>query len=231
MAQVLLPLQHPFTMIVSGPTSSGKTFLVRKLLANYRQSTTFNQTSMGPRDRPVRVMWAYGQTQALFSTPIPGTDIKYYEGILSDNDLASYGSGAQRNPDVIVIDDLMRESVNNGQIANLFTRGSHHRNISVIFIIQNLFVQGREMRNMAVNAHYYLLMKNKRDKQQIMTLGRQVYPRKDKFFAWAVAKATSRPFSYILIDLHPRIHDNYIMRSNIFPDDAVKGSPVIYLPR
>ena len=38
--------------------------------------------------------------------------------------------------DLVVIDDLMSESGNNKRISKLFTKGSHHRNLSVIYIVQ-----------------------------------------------------------------------------------------------
>jgi len=37
----------------------------------------------------------------------------------------------------VIIDDLMQET--NETVANMFTKGSHHRNISVVFLAQNLF--------------------------------------------------------------------------------------------
>ena len=40
---------------------------------------------------------------------------------------------------LIVIDDQMIEAGKDNRIVNLFTKGSHHRNLSVIYIVQNLF--------------------------------------------------------------------------------------------
>jgi len=38
---------------------------------------------------------------------------------------------------LVIIDDLMQET--NETVANMFTKGSHHRNVSVVFLAQNLF--------------------------------------------------------------------------------------------
>ena len=56
------------------------------------------------------------------------------------------------------------------RIADLFTKGSHHRNLSVIYIVQNIFHQGKEMRIISLNAHYIVLFKSPRDRQQISIL-------------------------------------------------------------
>jgi len=45
-------------------------------------------------------------------------------------------------PCLIILDDLL-DVVFSEQVCNLFTKGCHHRNISVILITQNRFHQGR----------------------------------------------------------------------------------------
>jgi hypothetical protein len=47
--------------------------------------------------------------------------------------------------------------------ASLFTKKSHHRNISVMYIEQNLFHKGKNHRTISLNAHYMVLFKNPRD--------------------------------------------------------------------
>ena len=48
-----------------------------------------------------------------------------------------------------------------------FSRGSHHRNLSVIYIVLNLFYQEKDSRSISLNSHYLILFKNPRDKLQI----------------------------------------------------------------
>ena len=80
----------------------------------------------------------------------------------------------KRNLDVF--DDQMIDASKDKGIMNLFTRGSHHRNLSVIYIVQNLFHQGKGSRNISLNSDYLKLFKNPRDKLQILTLVKQMYP-------------------------------------------------------
>ena len=79
---------------------------------------------------------------------------------------------------LIVFDDQMIDASKDKRIVNLFTRGSHHRNLSVIYIVQNLFHQGKGSRNISLNGHYLMLFKNPRDKLQILTVVKQCIPGK-----------------------------------------------------
>ena len=94
------------------------------------------------------------------------------------------------------------------RIVNLFTRGSHHRNLSVIYIVQNLFHQGKGSRSMSLNSHYLVLFKNARNKLQILTLAKQTYPVQTDFFLNQYEEAVKRPFGYLLIDLKSTTQDN-----------------------
>ena len=66
-------------------------------------------------------------------------------------------------------------------ILDLFTKGSHHKNISVIFIMQNIFHKGKSQRDIRLNTKYIVLYKNPRDRAQIQHLARQVHPEDPNF--------------------------------------------------
>ncbi|GIX84987.1 uncharacterized protein CDAR_374201 [Caerostris darwini] len=136
-------------------------------------------------------------------------NVEFHEGLPSDIHTLSNA--------LIVIDDLMSElssefsfmsELSNTKLTKLFTKGGHHRNLSIIFIVQNIFHNGKEMRDISLNAHYLFLFKNPRDRSQIMHLGRQLYPSQTKFFREVYEDATSKPFSYLLIDLKPYTDDS-----------------------
>ena len=59
-----------------------------------------------------------------------------------------------------VLDELMTQSGGDLRIGDLFTKGRCHRNLCVIYIIQNIFHQGGEIRNISLNAHYIVLFKS-----------------------------------------------------------------------
>ena len=109
---------------------------------------------------------------------------------------------------------LSQEQIN--AIANLFTKGSHHRNLSVIYIVQNIFHQGRETRNISLNAHYIVLFKSPRDKQQISVLAWEINPGHVQEFMKSYEEATKRPHGYLMIDLKPTTDDQHRLKNETY---------------
>src|SRR6185437_5221748 len=138
-----MEFKHPFTMIVAGPTSCGKTVFVNKLLEKKLFNTTFDE-----------IIWCYSEEGSVQNNP----EFTFVQGIPNMEMLDG-------SPKLIVLDDLMHES--NDKVAMLFTKGSHHRNVSVIFITQNIFHQKKNSRDMNLNSHYLVAFKNPRDRSQI----------------------------------------------------------------
>ncbi len=126
-----------------------------------------------------------------------------------------------------ILDDLMTECSKDPQVTKLFTQGSHHRNLSVIYIVQNLFYQSKESRTISLNCHYITLFKNPRDRSQVVHLAKQMYPGQTKFMVEAYADATRQPYSYLFIDLKPNCPEEYRLRSNIFPGESTYA----YVPK
>ena len=118
-----------------------------------------------------------------------------------------------------MFDDQMVYASKDKRFVNLFTCGSHHRNPSVIYIVQNLFHQGKGSRSISLNSHFLVLFKNPRDKLQILILAKQMYPGPTDFFLNQYEEAVKRPFGYVLIDLKTTTQDNYRLRINVPPSD------------
>jgi hypothetical protein len=205
-----LKFKHPCTIIIAGPTQSGKSTFIQNLI-NQKDALFTQQFSevvyCSPQDQPISLNI--------------GSKITVHGGIPEEQMFDD------QKPRLVILDDLMRET--NANVVDLFTRGSHHRNISVIFITQNIFNQGKGQRDISLNAHYIICFKNPRDKNQIMNLARQVYPENTKFIQEAYQNATSKPFGYLLFDLTQTQHDAYRFRSNIFSFDTPQN--IIYIPK
>jgi hypothetical protein len=210
----------------AGPTSSGKTVLVRRLLKHHKSIIYFKGMSI----EKLKVLWAYEQWQNLYKEEIPNVEMRYVEGLPSEEEILS------DKPHIIIIDDLMSELGSDKKLTNLFTKGSHHNDISVIFISQNIFHQGSQMRTISLNCHYMLLMKNSRDKAQIMALAAQIYPNKSKFVIEAFNDATKSEFGYIKVDMKQDTPDNLRIQTRITPEEVPPDckyslSPIAYTPK
>lgn len=119
-------------------------------------------------------------------------------------------------PRLVIIDDLMNET--NSDVVDLFTKGSHHFNVSVMYVTQNIFNQGRGRRTISLNAHYIVVFKNFRDRIQ-----------NHRYIQEAYKDATNDPFGYLLFDLKQSTPDLYRYRAHIFP--GYYPSNVVYIPK
>jgi hypothetical protein len=200
--------KHPFTAMLSGPTGCGKSYFVRELL---RKRNSLIDTHF------VNVTWCYGEWQPLYAAMRKEMAITFHEGLLPR--LPDDGK-----PRLVIIDDLMREA--DGSVIDLFTKGSHHRNISVIFITQNLFHKGKAQRDVSLNSHYIVIFKNPRDAAQVSFLARQIAPDNPRFIQEAYKDATSAAHGYLLLDLKQGTDDSVRVRTDIF-----NTYQTIYVPR
>jgi cellulose biosynthesis protein BcsQ len=112
-------------------------------------------------------------------------------------------------------------------ITKLFAQGSHHRNLTIIYIVQNIFNQSKEMRNVSLNSHYLVLFKNPRDKTQARTLGQQMFPSNPGFLLAAYEDAVKQRYGYLLIDLHPSSDDRLRVRTGIFDKATTVYQPAL----
>ena len=94
------------------------------------------------------VIWCYPEKSAVPSRQLTGTkNFRFKEGLPADFD------DTKDKPCLIILDDLLNEAYSK-DACDLFTKGSHHRNISVILTTQNFFHQGRYCRDISLNANY-----------------------------------------------------------------------------
>lgn len=207
-----LQLETPFTLIVSGPSSSGKTSWTCHLLNNLNYMV----------DKPIhKIVWCYAEENAVRSVQKcvdPRLPLKFNKGI-PDN-----FTNDENRSILYVIDDLMLESYTK-QICSLFTRGSHHNNLSIILINQNVFHGSRYCRDISLNAKYMCIFHSPRDGNQFRYLAQQILPEAASSLYNVYKSITQeKPFSYLFIDLTQKAHHLLRFRTNIFD----KNHSVVY---
>ena len=191
----------PTTICISGITQSGKTTFLKTLLKYKKQL-------MDPP--PAKVLYCYGAWQAAFED----MKVQFHRDLPSQEVVDKFADGT---PCMIVLDDLMDAVVKSEEIQRLFVRGSHHQNITVVYLNQNMFHQGKCSRSIQLNCHYIVLLKNPRDFSQIRLLGRQMGL--GKTLVEAYEDCMKEKYNYLVIDLSPHSSSDYKMFSHIFPGE------------
>lgn len=197
-------------MIVAGASGTGKTQFVKGLLEEGLVTPSFTT-----------VYWFYSEWQPAYET-FP-SHVKFVPGLPESFD--NYGDST--TPRCMVFDDLMVECSGKSVVREAFLQKRHHANMSVVLILQNLFCQGKEMRNIHLNTQYVVLFPTPRDKSQFSYFARQVEPERTKFLSEAYKDAVSRPYSHFLVDFKPHTPDLLRYRSNTLTRDK----QIVYVPR
>jgi ABC-type dipeptide/oligopeptide/nickel transport system ATPase subunit len=181
-----LPLQHPFTLIIAGPSPCGKPTFVIRLLGCKEQlcNTVFKH-----------IVWCHSENNA----PHHLKDVSFLKGVPDFENL-------EHVPTIIVL-DYLTDSAYSSKVCELFAKGPHHRNISLVLITQNLFHQSKSSRDISLNSKYIVVFKNPRDKTQIVHLARQVYPENISSFRKMYLKVCKEPHTYLFLDLTQSIND------------------------
>jgi len=221
--------KHPFTMIVSGSTGSGKSEWVKNLLENLEEMVTYENEKHNQIDL---VFYCYGELNSnIINMQRKGFVNKGKTQVIVHNGLPNGGNEfikqqARHGRMLLVLDDLM-VGMNQIFLDTIFTKGSHNWQMSVILITQHLF--SRELKVARNNSHYLLLMRNPAGALQIRTLATQLFPSKSKYFLESYSNATKENFGYLLVDIHPSTPDILRLRTHIYYNTGEKT--IVYIPK
>ena len=149
-------LRCPFIMQAIGPSQSGKTSFVGKLI---KYSAVLFEKQID------KLVWfsPHKHLPAELKTEQLPFQLHVRQNLPQMGEEEEWSSDAEEGTEelshtVYVIDDFGEEAKNNRAISSLYTRGSHHRGITVIQILQNLFLPSRESRTRSLNVHYFVLL-------------------------------------------------------------------------
>ena len=185
--------QHPFSMLVVGPTQSGKTEFVKQMFEE--------RLIHFPTKREGQILWFYNQWQPRYEMMENDFGVEFEQGLPDWSE-----SLEELDPEmhhILVFDDLMHQAVNNPLLSRLFTQG-RHRNASVILLMQNMFPKGKYNTDISRNAQYLVLFRSPSDRKQINMIAERIFAENRFKFMQIYSQATSVPYGYVLIDNHPR---------------------------
>ena len=193
-------------LFVSGKSQSGKSFLVCCMLCHLEELFT---------PIPSKIIYCYGIYQKELDEL--ARDLPNKELIGFPNNLYELIEG--HDSFLIVLDDLMLQSSNDQHISDLFTRGSHHHGISMLYLTQNLFPPGKLSQTICLNSYYMVIFRNPRNSLGISTLAKQMFPKYTNYLMEVFDDATSKPYGYLMIDRHQLTPENMRLRTNILPGE------------
>ena len=202
-------LKLPFTMIVAAGTGSGKSHWVSRLV-------THNKEMMTPV--PNRILWCYGEFQPLFESMVDKTDpkVEFIKGFPPEIVERQNLTGQT----LLIVDDLA-DTVDGKLLSSIFVRMSHHRGISIILLLNNLYYRGlgHHMRDISLNAQHLVVFSSARDQGTILTLARQMYGPKFRLLTESYNEATSHPYGYLMITTRANTPEALKLRTKIFPGE------------
>lgn len=192
----------PFTCLVSGPTLSGKTSIVIDIINKSREliDATFQQ-----------IIWCYAEKNSI-DTILARLNEEQKRKITFQHGIPDEFENKFNQPVLVVLDDLMTESAAARKVSELFTRGSHHRNLSIFLITQNLFNQEKYYRSISLNSKYIIHFKSPRDSMQFNSLARQIG---NPALVPVYKELCKKSHGYIFLDLSQEVNHLLRYRSNV----------------
>ena len=111
--------------------------------------------------------------------------------------------------------------------ANFFTNGSHHRKVTILYLVQNMFDQGKSLPTVSLNNHYIVLFCNLSEQSQFTTMAAKILPKNSQWHMDAYSDTTAKSYRYLFIDNSPHCNPIFRFRPNIFIGDL----PRVYCDR
>ena len=199
----------PFSCIISGPSQSGKTEIIKNIIKS--NEILFSEH--------FDVIFYFYKTYQETYNEILKNKLKifYLNSIVSsDKSLLNLIENYKNQNILFVFDDLQSEiEENNTFFTKIWTIYIHHFKISCIAILHNLFT--KNLRTISLNTHKVILTQNLRDTTQIRILSQQAFPRKKNLLSNIFNNISNNPYPYIILDFAPSSGNSYIrILTNIF---------------
>ena len=199
----------PLAGLIAGKPGSGKSHWLHQLLLH--QDIIL--------DKPyTRVYWFYGQENdftASLPKLLPNINLTLIKGV-PDN-FEKY-LDPQVNK-LIVLDDVMRQCASNHHVTDLYSLQCRHTQTSIIILLQNLNYHGSERLTFLRCSHLLVLFNEPLDQSLIYSVANKIMPRRPKVFMDIFARATSDPYSPLVIDGNLNTDNDLRLRSHIFHEN------------
>lgn len=217
-----LHFKHPARILVCGPSNSGKTTLVQNIIQQW--DTFFHH--------PVtRVVWYYAVYQPGYAK-LAAMGVELREGLPEsiEDDFPTVVPSDETQ--IVVLDDFMKEAAKSEKVLNLFTKDSHHKNITAFMMVQNLYHQGKHSVDIARNVSVAIFIVEMRNIMVIQRFLQSSYNKHQvrEIMTWLRRETHGKPYSNFMIDFDMSTNDEHRLRLNIIPDPERGVFTRIFIP-
>lgn len=216
-----LRLLTPSTFILAGSSNCGKSTMALNIIRSAPVLFTDPRCSEN-------VIFFYNQWQNSYEIAAQEKIIhKWINAVPTQESVEEHCSMYKDDGgSIIVIDDFANDV--GRDVVTIFSMLSHHLNLVVLLITQNLFSKNKVFRDISLNSTYVVLFKNARDQSSITNFAKQYAPGHTSFIVKSFRAATRKAYSYMLFDCHQQTEDWIRVRSKILPHELPM---VIWMPK
>jgi len=209
--QIKFPPQS--LILVAGPSSSGKTYYVKKLILNADE--VFQEP---PKE--ILYFMQYNQPAYQDLKTSLGDKISFYDTF--PEDYQNIFGWSTRSPDspplLVVLDDLFEVIIKRPDVLKLFTGIGHHLHITVILLSQFIFGDSTLYRQINKQLTHMLIFPSVRYRSGLKTLSSQVFGNA-KFLSLVAEDIRKQdPFRPMLWDLKPQQKEYLRTRAGTLAD-------------
>ncbi|CAB4030437.1 DNA polymerase [Paramuricea clavata] len=215
-----IPFEHPFMMMVCGPSQSGKSYFIENIIKNHEKLIT-------PRIDKLIYLYTvdkYDSIKQHIRDNKQTSTLKTFEFIDCNQGIPSMEIIKEKLGEntLLVLDDLMvvatTDTTNLRHLNNIASRDSHHSNTFVIYVCQNLNFGSGKLRNCRVNSQYHIMCKSLTDCRDVEMIATNKKINQNKLHK-ILEDVGKKQYGYIVFDGCPKGYDNARVRTGIFPND------------
>eukprot|EP00794_Sanderia_malayensis_P013613 gene13613-biopygen10891 len=217
-------LKTPCTVMVGGKSKSGKTELLFDLLRQWRFIT---DDTAGFYTK--RIYWFYGTYDQKQENCLK----EIYDGFrdelqdANDSSIALHtipGLESQQaetakeemRDAIVILDDLMDEMMKNDKMSQFFTRESHHRNLCMFFVWQDIFPKHKHGSTISKNTDYKIIFDNPSCRDSVRRMLGKMYPKAKQAAKWrkkfSTPSNTAHPIrTHVVRELERRERDRQLV--------------------
>ena len=211
---------QPSNILVSGPSQTGKSSFIYRLIKNKHLLFT---------SVPKSVFYVYPSQHPLLDKMIEEKLVDKVLTSLPENveSLEKLLTKHKADGSILVIDDALTQL--RPYLPQLFEVLSHRANCTIILVSQNNFVDSATFRRASNGCHYHVLMKHARNSMKVRNLLQQIDNCNVKFGmdAYKDAVKLKKPlggegppiYGYVVLDVYPFTNEITRIRSSIFPEE------------